>query len=740
MGLNKDELANGKTAPTLYVPQLINNTASSSVKYDDSYLPVDIEQNHPFPKTVFIDSLTTTKDGEQDKEAIARIETLRGMRFKPHQEYANQIVSDRQHNLNPNRTHDIHNGARFLRPINGFPLTFSQADFKSETIRVVKHTWGQKFLRWATILFSGPVGWIRAAAKSTLIEEGEFGFAKDIDGNIEIYNSGKGYQTGLSFATSITKAKIDSDYVNMFDRVHMIKVRSGEYAVGDLNGHPVILPPGRHLIESPQFTLKTKTDGKPDYFNQTDYVIKHGNTHIIRVPEGKVARAKLGSRIVILEPEYSAYDKKFGTGLGAYVVHDKDFELLEAPTQNVQNRPANAPKEYFHNISEPLVNLDPARVLTVPQTNAAVVEHNGNKIFLRGGRYALPDATYVYKNAMYDLTDRLVTISTANDTPLMSNDKIRLQIEAQLLFTVVDVEACELKVGIQDHIENTKQRARNKLYELVSKGNYLQPVSGKNQPNNPAASSSSAVTVYNEDFARRQITADFANQVYQELSKELDASSGIRLEKVLITSLIIQDPNVRQQVESEATQAASANAALSAAKISQETAVINAETAKKKELIDASKEAEKLLIQTQSKSNAAIVEGNASNQINTNKAQAEAANTLTLAQAKAKSIVTMAEADKTADTLRAEGLRQYDNIKPENLGYNQAMVTATGNATRDLLKGANLNLISNDAKNVGSMLLNSVAGTLFTGRASTRPNLEAEVVYPSQIRPSQTVS
>jgi hypothetical protein len=157
-----------------------------------------------------------------------------------------------------------------------------------------------------------------------------------------------------------------------------------------------------------------------------------------------------------------------------------------------------------------------------------VVEHNGHKIFLRDGRYALPDATYVYKNAIYDLTDRLVTISTANDTPLMSNDKIRLQIEAQLLFTVVD------------------------------------------------------------------------------------------------------------------------------------------------------------------------------------------------------------EADKTADTLRAEGLRQYDNIKPENLGYNQAIVTATGNATRDLLKGAHVNMVGKDAQGLGAMLMN--------GRASTRPNLEADVIFPTTNRPSQTVS
>lgn len=777
----------GQDTPLLQSQSLHNKNKSTQPYYGSSSNPgiatappplidpesIDLEREHPFPKTVFIDTLTTKvssdkgESNQDDNDAIARIDALRGMRFKPHQEYAAQIQSDRAHNMNTDRKHDLHYGVHFLKPLDGFPTTFKQSDFKSSNVTVVNHGFFSKLRRWATVLLTTPLGWIRAAAKSKLIEEGEFGYAKDANGNIEIYNSGKGYQTGLSLWTNITKVKVDSDYVNMFGRIHMVKVKEGEYAVGDLNGRPVILPPGRHMIESSQFTLKT-TDAektKPHYFKQTDYVVKHGNTHIIRVPEGRVARAKLGSRIVILEPEYSEYDKRFGTGLGAYVVHDKNFELLDYVEPAQANQPNTIPS-CFKEINKPVVDLDPARVLTVPQTKAAVVEHNGKKIFLRGGRYALPDATYVYKekvekrsadgtvslgqdgkpimmDAMYDLTDQLITISTADeksDKPLMSNDKIRLQVEAKLLFTVVDVKACDLKVGITDYIENTRQRARNKLYELVSKGNYLQPITAKN-PRGGSSSSNREVEPYNEEFARRQITADFANQVYEELSKELDASSGIRLEKVLITSLTISDPEIRKKVESEASQVAEANADLSKAEISQKTDVLKAETEKAKALIEASREAEKLVISTKSKAEAAVVQGDAENtviehkaktemNISKQKAETEAGNTLTLAQAKADLVVKMAEADKKADTLRAEGLKNYEGIRPDNLGYSERMVNATGQATRDMLKGANLNLISNDAKNVGNMLLNSVAGTLFTGRA--RPDLSAEVVYPVQ--------
>jgi hypothetical protein len=676
--------------------------------YDEGH---NLEEDPHFPPTVFIDKLTTTKEivTKNDKQlvpdeaAAQRIQALRNMRFKPHVEYARQRPAELEFNRNPANTYTQHHGVRFLKP-QGYSLTFAQTDFTSPNIKVINHGFFKRIFRAIAILLTLPF-FGRPLFKSTRIEEGEFGYAKDADGNIEIYNSGKGYQTGLSLWTNIQKTSIDSDYVNIFNRVHLIKVKEGEYALGELNGHPVVLPPGRHLIESPQFTLKTAAtvkgeSVKPHFFKHTDSVVKYNNTHIIRVPPGKVARANLGGRIVILEPEYSDFDRVYGTGIGAYVVHDQNFELLPADPENraenrpenrAENRPENPPINYFHDINKSLVDLDPARVLTVPQTKAAVVEHNGNKIFLRGGRYALPDATYVYNptikvanargqqvdvDAMYDLTDRLVTISTANDTPLMSNDKIRLQIEASLLFTVVNVEACELKVGVTDYIENTKQRARNKLYELVSKGNYLQPIAGKNQPSNQA-SSSREVTTYNEEFARRQITADFANQVYEELSRELDQSSGIRLEKVLITSLIIQDPIVRTQVESEATQAASANAALSAAKISQETAVITSNTDKLRALILAQQEAEQLLISTKSKTEAQVLEGTTANRVMLEKAKAELEVSERKAQTEAANIIALAEANKKAELLRADGLNAYQTPFSQQvvMGDVQAKVT-----------------------------------------------------------------
>ena len=57
-----------------------------------------------------------------------------------------------------------------------------------------------------------------------------------------------------------TFRSFDDPYVSIHDRIHLINVPQGSFGLGTKDGFPVFLPPGRHLIDSPNFKLQMKNN------------------------------------------------------------------------------------------------------------------------------------------------------------------------------------------------------------------------------------------------------------------------------------------------------------------------------------------------------------------------------------------------------------------------------------------------------------------------------------------------
>lgn len=649
----------------------------------------------------FVDGLVTYDDEHYttaNRKSLQYSDILKRMRFFPE-----TIYNREEHNV-ADGYHQYINGVHFIKPnFNGNTQDFHGMPApKASFLKSVGRA-----LTILALLCVPIIGWAYLARNTKLIEAGNFGHAKDMHGNIEIYKPGHRY-VSLSPYTAIKKHHIGESYVNIENRQHLVNVPEGHYAFANIDKKPVILQPGRHLIESTTFELEMAGE-KPRFEPMNNQLIKHGDSYIIRVPEGQVAFGTRNGRTRLLEHEYNQYSEDRG-GFGAYIFHDPQFKL------GTFSYTGEAHTSHFTHTSRNEIVMGPVRVLTVPERYAKVTYNNGERVVLGKGRHVLGTAQHTTTKGMVDLTRQTLNIVT--DETIPSKDCVRLNVTATLTYTIKDVDKLYTNIG-EDYPKIILDRASSLLRQLIKESDFNQTkeMQKARTPDLKGKASSSSLTPYDPEKADESMMAQIGDRLYNELKEQLNEEHGIELGDINIIQCMPKDLELQKDLEAEAKTIAESQVKLARATTERKQALIAAESAREVKKIQAESDAETKAIQAQSEADYHKIQEVTSAQATAESTRLRGEADLHLTQRKAETEAAakerLAEADRKAHEERAAGLKAYDAF-----GQQHAMMHATGDATRGLMQGANVSMVTDSMKNaVPSLLIHSAAANLFTGRA-----------------------
>lgn len=154
---------------------------------------------------------------------------------------------------------------------------------------------------------------------------------------------------------------------------HVINVPPGRIAKAWLGNEPIFLGHGQHVIHHQNF----RQVRNEDLCNLSDTYIQHGMYHIIRVQQGTMAKAWLGTQPFFLLPKNEPY-----------VIKDPMFKLGE-------------PR--FVKFTERYINHGNCHIIRVPQGHMAKAWLGTNAFFLKSR-----DEPYVFQDPIFRLADPML--------------------------------------------------------------------------------------------------------------------------------------------------------------------------------------------------------------------------------------------------------------------------------------------------------------------------------------------
>src|SRR3990167_1311421 len=111
------------------------------------------------------------------------------------------------------------------------------------------------------------------------------------------------------------------------------------------NNTPIFLGEGTHFIKNPNFRLETPNNAAANLVSIAELYIRHGNYHVVRVPQGKLLKIWINNEAHLLEPQAQPY-----------VFNDPTFRLDTAD-----------PNASLVNISELYIRHNNRHIVRVPQ-------------------------------------------------------------------------------------------------------------------------------------------------------------------------------------------------------------------------------------------------------------------------------------------------------------------------------------------------------------------------------------
>lgn len=129
-------------------------------------------------------------------------------------------------------------------------------------------------------------------SKMTLVKKGEIALVQYINGSMRVL--GQGLHLLETFGTNIRIAALTDNRIES-GVLHILRVLPGYVGLATANGNPMILLPGRHLINDPLFEYKGEAE-------MTKAHIEVGTLHIITVPKGQVGLCTVDATSHFLEP------------------------------------------------------------------------------------------------------------------------------------------------------------------------------------------------------------------------------------------------------------------------------------------------------------------------------------------------------------------------------------------------------------------------------------------------------
>lgn len=129
-------------------------------------------------------------------------------------------------------------------------------------------------------------------SKVNLIQQGEIGLARNIDGTVRILE--QGWHFPECVLADVERFQVTNNRI-IHGPMHLIRVLPGDYGLCRHKGLPVILEPGLHVVNDPLFEY---VDNK----SMTDPLVTIGTSYIITVVRDKIGLVTVNGEPFFLEP------------------------------------------------------------------------------------------------------------------------------------------------------------------------------------------------------------------------------------------------------------------------------------------------------------------------------------------------------------------------------------------------------------------------------------------------------
>ncbi len=190
------------------------------------------------------------------------------------------------------------------------------------------------------------------------------------------------------------EVRVNENYIN-HGNIHIIRVPVGKLAKISIAGKPMILPPRDqvYVFNSPLFKFHPVNQQKK-FVDVNDAYIQHGMLHILRVPQGKIAKIMIDGR-----PQFLVGSDK------PYYFKSATFSLVPARGQlGAQD------VELFEDVNTPYIKHGTHYLLRVPKGKIAKVWVDGIPQFLTGS-----DKPYHFESSTFNFEPKQAQGHRANE-------------------------------------------------------------------------------------------------------------------------------------------------------------------------------------------------------------------------------------------------------------------------------------------------------------------------------------
>lgn len=312
----------------------------------------------------------------------------------------------------------------------------------------------------AALLCLSIIGIPYVIAKWILVRRGEIAVVEWRNGNTRVLPMG--WHLIETLGTKVRRAKVTDNIIQQ-GSLSVIRVLPGQYGLGLINGHPVVLLPGRHLINDPMFTYSSSVA-------MTEPHVTISTTHLLTVAVGKVGLCKVNTTAHFLEPGIHRINSPRFEFLGFSNSTDEHIQvgsknrivvpsgkvglgwengtplLLETgKTYNIDSPTFSYIGSQF--INAPTIKHGSINIITVKQGQAGISYDQGSLNVLSTGRHMLTGATQLFAGFL-SLGQQVLKISQVVS---MTSDNVGISFDAAVSIQVVDpLKAVTMLCPVQD--------------------------------------------------------------------------------------------------------------------------------------------------------------------------------------------------------------------------------------------------------------------------------------------------
>jgi regulator of protease activity HflC (stomatin/prohibitin superfamily) len=330
-------------------------------------------------------------------------------------------------------------------------------------------------------------------SRITLVRKGELALVQSVDGSMRVL--GEGLHLLETFGTSVTIKPL-TDNLIASGVIHILRVLPGHLGLGTANGLPIILLPGRHLINDPLFAYTGQAA-------MTDAHISVGPVHIITVPSGQVGLCTVDATAHFLEPGRHHINNPrfrfagFRSSTDEHIQCGSKHRVVVAAGKLglawERGTPVLLEPSAVYNVDSPtwsfvgsvpttqaVVQHGSLKLVTVKQGFVGISFDDGRLAVLQPGRHVLEKPTHAFAGF---LSTGQQTLSIAQVTS-MSSDNVGLQFDAAVTIQVVDAGKAVTTLANTSAVESFEPR--NMWQAVVEKAKLaLSAIVGNNRLNNP---------------------------------------------------------------------------------------------------------------------------------------------------------------------------------------------------------------------------------------------------------------